>query len=1221
MKPNKNFIFRKLDKPEPQAGAKSPEKKLSKESKKRQEKLNAINKKIEQAEYTEALQKYRKAKNKLAKAKRELKKEAQKNPRIAAILKEATTLLEKIKEEIKENKTALGLMWIEDELFEDFEATIDSKKDILALKKSPEEAKLFDAMPKTLTTLDKLYVIDFFRAPLVKQLGFNYDEKLNIATKLSEDKNPGYIAQEITQKTLPILTAIKSPKEIKALILQAPSSLEKKIVTLSQNYIEKSLKVSKSTAKIIEETISKKNAKEPNKIAQILKDIPKLITLINKLEKAGFQRDLGTTTTIESMMARGAEKTTEEFDKFLSLNIPKDIIEDVFITTNPLTPAGLEKAKEIAIITATDSPNKELFQQIMQYRPQPLRAIQAIKQFDKPEFKALSLTKKEKQALLRTFIPQGGDAKRTIEKIANDLAILNAIGTISTKEIKNKLISKFIFRTYMNLAIKEQLQKTLKINESEALILRYLVQNENGAKQIQELPQVLEMIDKLEKAGADRHFAARAAIMSLANSTPEETNLRLQKILDTGIQPKSLKHLLHRHTMSVKISLELLEKQAKEFKKTPYLIGIDLEDPTEDTQTKASELKKAFPKITNDEVVQVLTLAPIRSIKQFTDFAKEMKSKMKRDISITILVAAISSIERDKTKIIDFFETLKASNINMEESNQLINVTENPQMAIALYPYAKQGIRNEYLRTIIAIDPLQNPKAAQTFARLCQEGACSRISPHALKSLVLHTRNEGIIQELSKFIEKSGLPAKAAIAYRELLFMQNLSPESENKVSKYPEFFRPLLLMETPFLTNKLINSIYDIAEKYPDQTQVVEKCFEMKAHVTPDFENLGKIIETCKTNDINAFQKLNTTPEYFYDQYEALNFLSKISDPQIKALTAYIVKTSISETKENLELFAKDPAMPVCKAVYAHIPNNPELVLQIGRNLFLNKTSPQTITKQVVDQAIEEQKQLQKEMENEYQWKNSNVTVFAHNELWEPTNNARDANGNVVKTTRFMRDKTVSNIKKSIENGTYEEFRPTQNPTPEQLKEIKRKGIERAIAAKPPHRLIFNGHGGPEHLYLTNGLAEDVVKGLRSGSKEAQETNTLSTKDVAYILIERSKLHRSAVAKDQVIFLSCFNHTFLRNVAEIVTNSGANHPTYIGSSEYGQFGFSKRNTEDTMLAKVMGVGKTSEKASVLIKNQHKYDSSNITVYRPNKKGQLQQVAEAKKQSPGSMAA
>ena len=1181
MKLNRHFIFRNLDKPAPQSAEKAPKQKNSiteRRAEARQYHEVYMRKMLEKG-YAEALQRYDKSSKNLAKAKKESQREAKKNPRIAALLNEAETVLQTTRTEIEKYRNIQPLADDIEDSFQNFDDTLDSKEDVLALKKSPEDARLYDAMPITVKTSIKLDIIDFLQSPVALVLNITPEEKVKMAIELSQN----------------------------------PDKLSKNLQSTATSHITKTLKLDENTAKIASEMIFNMHNNDYDKIAATIKTLPTLLPTIYKLQTAGFQRDIATKTTLESIKARGFEETVKGFDAFLALSIPSTMIEDVFLSTDPLTESGLIKAKEIANATSPDNPEKPLFDAILKQTKFPSRAIEALSIFKKPEIENLNLTAKEKIEI----VEKSGDMDE-IKNIIQAIRQLNLMGNTTTEEIKSQIKTPFTFDEFLTKKTHQYIQQTLKVKRSR---LRMILGYGRGLapEQIKGMPKVVDIIDKLEQAGAERDFAARAMLLALYDSTPEEIAERFDKVIALNLPHANMSRIIRQTFATDKDSFNKLFEQAIAFKDRPTLIGVKISQAPEEIQNTINTLEKAFPKITDDEIAQILSSPSILKVENFIDFANKINSEEKKQYPINILIAAFESHDVNKPKVIKFFEDLQKSNINPDTARRLYDVSENSTMAIALHPYLKEVLSYSDLRAINDIDPIKNPKLTLLFVELRKDSKYKETEPSDLKEIITSTQNTKEIETIAYIMSKGKLPAKTAIILSKLATQQNLSSESMEKIFKHSALFEGILSINEPFLDNRIVTEVEDLATKFPEFENAFKYCFVNNLHYLPNFEDLGKIFIASKKYNINVVIKLYQIGQSFVDEYNALVYFANISDPILQTLTAHVIKTSVAETEENLKLFAQDPAMPLCIAVYPYIKDNPELVLQIGRNLFLEMTPPGMVTQELVDKAIAEQKETQKEMENEHQWKNTNVVAFAHNELWMPTDNARDSHGQPQKSTRFMRDETVVNIHKSVENGTYEEFRPPQNPTPEQLRQLKKEGIEKAIAAKPPMRLIFNGHGGPEHLYLTQGLAEDVVKGLKEGSKEAQDINTLSVKDLSHILIERNRLYGSKVNQDQVIFMSCFNHTFLRNVAKEVTESGSNHPTYIGSSEYGQFGFSQSDINDTLLNKVLGIGNKNEKTAALLARQDAYKSSNITVYRPNKKGILQQVAEGEKPPQDSM--
>ncbi len=158
----------------------------------------------------------------------------------------------------------------------------------------------------------------------------------------------------------------------------------------------------------------------------------------------------------------------------------------------------------------------------------------------------------------------------------------------------------------------------------------------------------------------------------------------------------------------------------------------------------------------------------------------------------------------------------------------------------------------------------------------------------------------------------------------------------------------------------------------------------------------------------------------------------------------------------------------------------------------------------------------------------------------------------------RFGKKGTQDAIKKQQDGeGTYEMLRPAKNL--EALQKAKEDILQKIKTMGPPSTFIFDGHGGPDAWYLSDGTVSGTAK---AGTvNETDTTVKISVEELAQALVERAKKFpqlrtNDPSKKDIFIFACCYNTNFIRSL--YMQMGDAPKPIALGASEYGQYGYSK---------------------------------------------------------------
>lgn len=79
----------------------------------------------------------------------------------------------------------------------------------------------------------------------------------------------------------------------------------------------------------------------------------------------------------------------------------------------------------------------------------------------------------------------------------------------------------------------------------------------------------------------------------------------------------------------------------------------------------------------------------------------------------------------------------------------------------------------------------------------------------------------------------------------------------------------------------------------------------------------------------------------------------------------------------------------------------------------------------------------------------------------------------------------------------------------------------------------LFDGHGGPAALYLSDGQVDGLEPAGEQGIIETEKTIKITVDELSAALTKRSqRIGKEEVAKDILIFSACYNHTFLRSLS-----------------------------------------------------------------------------------------
>ncbi|MFC1615918.1 hypothetical protein ACFL21_02150 [Patescibacteria group bacterium] len=371
----------------------------------------------------------------------------------------------------------------------------------------------------------------------------------------------------------------------------------------------------------------------------------------------------------------------------------------------------------------------------------------------------------------------------------------------------------------------------------------------------------------------------------------------------------------------------------------------------------------------------------------------------------------------------------------------------------------------------------------------------------------------------------------------------------------------------------------------------------------TKEFELLKRLIEKVEKFDNHTFWVISGKVDTLKGIEKVLKFMENFSKSK-QEIMVFIMQNTDDFDLSHLSGIVSDPAMEYCEKVN-QIISKPELALKVGRNLYLSKKvdKPEQITLELIEEEEKEIERLRKEYGEIDIWKNRNVLVLRHGEMWKNSDGQTDS--------RFMSNDNLKDLEKSVGEGSIKTFGPeNEKVTANEINDIKDEFLKKLVETPPPMTFYFCGHGGQGALYLSGGvIGED---GLPSISKS--EDLYVGLEDFSKAMIERNKKFeeshgREELSRDILIFDSCYNHNFLRSLAFRMKKEDVSIPILVGVSEYGQYGFTPSNPAITASYTVFRIGDEEVKIKDLFWSQSHNNKSDLSVYVPAE-GNIKHIVE-----------
>lgn len=366
-----------------------------------------------------------------------------------------------------------------------------------------------------------------------------------------------------------------------------------------------------------------------------------------------------------------------------------------------------------------------------------------------------------------------------------------------------------------------------------------------------------------------------------------------------------------------------------------------------------------------------------------------------------------------------------------------------------------------------------------------------------------------------------------------------------------------------------------------------------------------------------------------------------------------------VSDSPEKIKEFWEDPALegmlqvkaewikkdhPLMKEVIQS--GGEELAMaqmraMIARNLFFRKVPITELTAKEEFGRVVEARERYKDMNL---FKDRNVLLAAHEE------NLKDMPGKGAETKKwfevesgdshvFAKKALQEAMKKQVgAKGDLQVVRPESEGTkPEEhmkrLREAKADILNKIKNTPPPFTFVFDGHGGPDSLFLSHGQIEGFRPG--QGAEQAKviemrNTIKISAEELAAALKMRQEKFAEQYAaspqnKDVLVLACCFNANFIRNVYDKMGT--ATKPIAVGQSEYGQYSlfFLPHKYGSPFLSKVVGIATEDKPPTIgtIFENEfmdlHNIKGSsgaefegntNPSIYIPDEKNQPMQITK-----------
>lgn len=274
-----------------------------------------------------------------------------------------------------------------------------------------------------------------------------------------------------------------------------------------------------------------------------------------------------------------------------------------------------------------------------------------------------------------------------------------------------------------------------------------------------------------------------------------------------------------------------------------------------------------------------------------------------------------------------------------------------------------------------------------------------------------------------------------------------------------------------------------------------------------------------------------------------------------------------------------------------------------IARNLYFQG---KVINEQNVRAEVKRLQQLREQYHDMPIFNGRNVVLGAHSEMKES-----DYFGDLH---RFGKQALVERIRK--DNGNISGVLRPEEGNLESLKQTKVAIIEAVKTTQPPFTFVFQGHGGPDALYLSDGKTNQEAQNQGDKIIETENTVKITVHELFEAYKIRKKKFQSNKSQDIFIDAGCYNSNFIRNFYILCEKEGIQKPIFIGESEYGQYGYSEYISRygDSFFDGMFD-NNDEQRATIgnIMDNDDTNPNSNPSIYIPSDTNQTIQLSENKR--------
>ncbi|MBT6068315.1 hypothetical protein HOG48_01025, partial [Candidatus Peregrinibacteria bacterium] len=207
-----------------------------------------------------------------------------------------------------------------------------------------------------------------------------------------------------------------------------------------------------------------------------------------------------------------------------------------------------------------------------------------------------------------------------------------------------------------------------------------------------------------------------------------------------------------------------------------------------------------------------------------------------------------------------------------------------------------------------------------------------------------------------------------------------------------------------------------------------------------------------------------------------------------------------------------------------------------IARNLYFQG---QSVSKETVQAEQERLAAIREEHRDIPVFEGRNILIGSHPEKWESGIN------------RFANDEMLTGISHQQGNTDLEfEHYRADKEIPRDAEKVKTQILDKIATMGSPMTFLFDGHGTPEAILLS---------GMNEKRELSPDAVPITYQELAEAFKKRSDSlnGRATVSDDILIFTTCYNHSFIRNLYEELDLLSCDKPITIGPSEYGQVTYS----------------------------------------------------------------